>query len=67
MPPLLFGALQLPFTRLGYILFPTPIANGIISGAFTFCELCHHFVLFQPHHLLDVVYDCMHYAYVYLV
>jgi 4-hydroxysphinganine ceramide fatty acyl 2-hydroxylase len=37
MPPALFGALQLPFTRLAYVLFPTPVANGIISGAFFFC------------------------------
>ena len=41
MPPILFGALQLPFTQLGYVLFPASIANGIISGAFTFCKyLC---------------------------
>jgi len=38
MPPILFGSLQMPFTRLGYVLFPTAVANGIISGAFTFCK-----------------------------
>ncbi|KAH7926255.1 Inositolphosphorylceramide-B hydroxylase [Leucogyrophana mollusca] len=46
MPPFLFAALQQPFTRLAYILFPTAIANGIISGAFMFY----------------ILYDCMHYA-----
>ncbi|KAK0211526.1 oxidoreductase [Armillaria fumosa] len=46
MPPVLFTTLQFPFTQLAYRLFPTPIANGIISGAFVFY----------------VVYDCMHYA-----
>lgn len=46
MPPPLFFTLQLPFTRLGHILFPPAIANGIIAGAFTFY----------------VLYDCMHYA-----
>jgi hypothetical protein len=43
MPPALFGALQLPFTRLAYVLFPTPVANGIIAGAFTFCTFCFFF------------------------
>jgi 4-hydroxysphinganine ceramide fatty acyl 2-hydroxylase len=38
MPPILFGALQMPFTRLAYVLFPTAVANGIISGAFAFCK-----------------------------
>ncbi|KAI5120903.1 hypothetical protein M0805_003003 [Coniferiporia weirii] len=46
MPPLLFAALSLPFTRLAYALFPTPVANGIISGSYTFY----------------IFYDCMHYA-----
>ncbi|KAF5345306.1 hypothetical protein D9758_008456 [Tetrapyrgos nigripes] len=46
MPPTLFAALEWPFTRLAYILFPTAIANGIISGSFAFY----------------VLYDCMHYA-----
>ncbi|KAG1815245.1 uncharacterized protein BJ212DRAFT_266635 [Suillus subaureus] len=46
MPPVMFGILQAPFTRLAYILFPTPVANGIIAGSFTFY----------------VLYDCMHYA-----
>ncbi|KAG8216446.1 exocyst complex component Sec5-domain-containing protein [Butyriboletus roseoflavus] len=46
MPPMLFAALQAPFTWLAHVLFPTAVANGIISGAFTFY----------------VLYDCMHYA-----
>ncbi|KAF9266064.1 oxidoreductase [Marasmius fiardii PR-910] len=46
MPPVLFAALEWPFTRLAYKLFPVAIANGIISGAFFFY----------------VLYDCMHYA-----
>ncbi|KAK2461008.1 hypothetical protein APHAL10511_006949 [Amanita phalloides] len=46
MPPLLFGALQAPFTWLAHVIFPTAVANGIISGAFTFY----------------IFYDCMHYA-----
>ncbi|RXW20173.1 hypothetical protein EST38_g5680 [Candolleomyces aberdarensis] len=46
MPPLLFFVLETPFTQLAYILFPPAVANGIISGAFTFY----------------VLYDCMHYA-----
>ncbi|KAF8970221.1 oxidoreductase [Flammula alnicola] len=46
MPPTLFFILQLPFTQLAYLLFPVAVANGIISGAFTFY----------------VGYDCMHYA-----
>lgn len=37
MPPIMFTVLQAPFTRLAYMLFPTAVANGIISGAFTFC------------------------------
>jgi 4-hydroxysphinganine ceramide fatty acyl 2-hydroxylase len=39
MPPLLFFVLQLPFTQLAYVLFPVAMANGIISGSFTFCKL----------------------------
>ncbi|KII91200.1 hypothetical protein PLICRDRAFT_105152 [Plicaturopsis crispa FD-325 SS-3] len=46
MPPILFGALQMPFTRLAHNVFPAAVANGIISGAFTFY----------------ILYDCMHYA-----
>ncbi|TFY83157.1 hypothetical protein EWM64_g846 [Hericium alpestre] len=46
MPPALFIALSTPFTRLAHMLFPAPIANGLISGAFVFY----------------VIYDCMHYA-----
>nr|ODN96597.1 oxidoreductase [Cryptococcus depauperatus CBS 7855] len=46
MPPLLFIALQTPFTRLAHLIFPTAIANGIISGSFA----------------MYVVYDLGHYA-----
>jgi len=46
MPPTLFAALSIPFTRLAYTLFPSAMANGIISGSYTFY----------------VLYDCMHYA-----
>lgn len=44
MPPALFFALQAPFTRLAHILFPAPVANGIIAGSFTFCELTYRIV-----------------------
>ncbi|GAA5970113.1 hypothetical protein JCM8115_001245 [Rhodotorula mucilaginosa] len=46
MPPLLFTALQAPFTKLAHSIFPNWMANGIIAGAFTFY----------------VLYDVMHYA-----
>ncbi|GAA6043520.1 hypothetical protein JCM8097_002256 [Rhodosporidiobolus ruineniae] len=46
MPPLLFFALQAPFTRLAHALFPNWMANGIIAGSFTFY----------------VLYDVMHFA-----
>lgn len=46
MPPLLFAVLSFPFTRLAHALFPTAVANGIISGAFT----------------MYIGYDMMHYA-----
>jgi len=46
MPPMLFGALQAPFTWLAHILFPTAVANGIIAGSFFFY----------------ILYDSMHYA-----
>jgi 4-hydroxysphinganine ceramide fatty acyl 2-hydroxylase len=46
MPPPLFFILQLPFTQLAYVIFPVAVANGIISGSFTFY----------------ILYDCMHYA-----
>ncbi|KAF9063724.1 hypothetical protein BDP27DRAFT_1299516 [Rhodocollybia butyracea] len=46
MPPPLFAMLEWPMTRLAYKLFPLPVANGIISGAFVFY----------------ILYDCMHYA-----
>jgi 4-hydroxysphinganine ceramide fatty acyl 2-hydroxylase len=38
MPPPLFFFLSFPMTRLAYLIFPVPIANAIIAGAFTFCE-----------------------------
>ena len=63
MPPPLFFILQLPFTQLGYAIFPVAIANGIISGSFTFCK---YSTLFQAIHwnllMADILYDCMHYA-----
>ncbi len=46
MPPVLFFLLQTPFTKLAHAIFPTAVANGIISGAFA----------------MYVVYDGMHYA-----
>ncbi|KAH9477788.1 Ceramide very long chain fatty acid hydroxylase SCS7 [Psilocybe cubensis] len=46
MPPFLFIVLETPFTQLAYSIFPVAVANGIISGAFTFY----------------IGYDCMHYA-----
>jgi 4-hydroxysphinganine ceramide fatty acyl 2-hydroxylase len=61
MPPPLFFFLSFPMTRLGYLLFPVSIANGIIAGAFTFCELISLIILsYLP--WIDVLYDCMHYA-----
>jgi 4-hydroxysphinganine ceramide fatty acyl 2-hydroxylase len=39
MPPLLFFALSYPFTNLAHAVFPTAMANGVISGAFVFCKL----------------------------
>jgi hypothetical protein len=64
MPPALFAALQFPFTRLGYVLFPTAIANGIIAGSFTFCAFstCQNSFHSTDDSLEDVLYDCMHYA-----
>jgi hypothetical protein len=38
MPPTLFFILETPFTQLAHALFPRAVANGIIAGAFTFCE-----------------------------
>ena len=46
MPPTLFFMLETPFTNLAHLIFPAPIANGIIAGSFTFY----------------ILYDCMHYA-----
>jgi hypothetical protein len=42
MPPILFGALCYPFTRLTYMVFPLPLANGGIAGAFIFCKPSTH-------------------------
>jgi 4-hydroxysphinganine ceramide fatty acyl 2-hydroxylase len=36
MPPLLFAALSLPFVKLAHSIFPPHIANGVISGSYTF-------------------------------
>ncbi|KAI0314161.1 fatty acid-2 hydroxylase [Amylostereum chailletii] len=46
MPPVMFFALSFPMTRLAHTLFSPAMANGVISGAFSFY----------------VLYDCMHYA-----
>lgn len=46
MPPTLFFVLETPFTNLAHAIFPKAVANGIISGAFTFY----------------ILYDLMHYA-----
>ena len=43
MPPTLFTVLQFPFTQLAYVIFPVSVSNGIIAGAFTFCEFVHRF------------------------
>ncbi|THH04049.1 hypothetical protein EW145_g5809 [Phellinidium pouzarii] len=51
MPPILFAALSIPFTRLAYALFPTPMANGVIAGSYAFYA-----------DAIDMLYDCMHYA-----
>ena len=46
MPPILFAALQAPFTKLAHTIFPNWMANGIIAGSFG----------------MYVVYDMLHYA-----
>ena len=38
MPPTLFFILETPFTQLAHVLFPKAMANGVITGAFAFCE-----------------------------
>lgn len=43
MPPTLFFILETPFTQLAHVLFPKAVANGIITGAFAFCESSHVF------------------------
>jgi 4-hydroxysphinganine ceramide fatty acyl 2-hydroxylase len=62
MPPILFGALSYPFTRLGYFLFPTSWANCIIAGSFTYCERPFNPLVPSSHQCVDVFYDCTHYA-----
>lgn len=42
MPPVMFAALEWPFTRLAHSLLPAAMANGIIAGAFAFCERSRH-------------------------
>lgn len=54
MPPFLFAALQAPFTRLAHILFPAAMANGIISGSFTFCEFGSMLSSGVPNRLLQI-------------
>jgi 4-hydroxysphinganine ceramide fatty acyl 2-hydroxylase len=66
MPPLLFFALSYPFTNLAHAVFPTAMANGVISGAFVFCKLLPFTLVaatvFWPTAFPDILYDCMHYA-----
>lgn len=62
MPPFMFAALSFPMTQLAHTLFPPAMANGVIAGAFSFCELCRVFLIFLAELRLDVLYDCMHYA-----
>ena len=50
MPPTLFTVLQFPFTQLAYVIFPVSVSNGIIAGAFTFCEFVHRFQKRCVHH-----------------
>lgn len=64
MPPVLFFTLQAPFTTLAHAIFPTAVANGIISGSFAFCK---RLITADIYHVLinqhaDILYDCMHYA-----
>ncbi|KAI0746982.1 oxidoreductase [Daedaleopsis nitida] len=46
MPPALFIFLSYPMTQLAHLLFPTAMANAVVSGAYVFY----------------VLYDCVHYA-----
>ena len=71
MPPTLFLILETPFTQLAHALFPKAVANGIITGAFTFCESSHSGVYFGDRvcsylvcrllDVIDVAYDLVHY------
>jgi hypothetical protein len=63
MPPTLFALLSFPMTRLAYALFPLPIANGIIAGAFAFYVLyeCVPY-LFILRWRLNACHSLMHYA-----
>jgi hypothetical protein len=49
MPPALFAALSYPFMRLGHFLFPTPWANCIIAGAFTYCGCLLNLIVLFPY------------------
>jgi len=71
MPPTLFLILETPFTQLAHALFPKAVANGIITGAFTFCEsstwgifrwrvVCSCLVC-RLLDVVDVAYDLVHY------
>ena len=67
MPPALFIMLSYPFTQLAHAIFPTAVANGIITGAYTFCTCTSPQTLTVPFLIqsaVDILYDCMHYAYV---
>ncbi|GAA6060455.1 hypothetical protein JCM10212_000883 [Sporobolomyces blumeae] len=47
MPPILFAALQAPFTKLAHTIFPNWMANGIIAGSFMFYvayDMLHYFM-----------------------
>ncbi len=51
-------------TRLAYALFPTAMANAMISGAFVFCKYDAPVLGPEAHAnvFTDVAYDVMHYA-----
>ena len=58
MPPILFFALSYPFTRLAHAIFPTHVADGVISGSFAFYVRPRDATSLTQ----QVLYDCGHYA-----
>ena len=62
MPPVLFAVLSYPLTRLAHSLFPTPWANCIIAGAYTYCKCPLVGSFCSLIDTIDVFYDCTHYA-----